>query len=74
MNQITPEEARSRRLRAGVRLIDVAQAANCAPATARSFEFGAPVRAPILKRLHEAYSRLCDEIAAATPSTPPPGA
>lgn len=59
MIQLTPAEARRRRLRAGLRLIDIAVAAACAPATARAYEFGAPVRAPILARLEATYERLC---------------
>jgi len=70
MNQLTPEKARALRIAAGVRLIDIAIAAGCAPATVRSYEFGAPVRAPILGRLREAYERMC-ATSATTPSTPP---
>jgi hypothetical protein len=60
LNHLTPEEARLRRLRAGLRLIDIAVAAPCAPATVRAYEFGAPVRPPILTRLQAAYDRICD--------------
>lgn len=59
MNQLTPREARFRRLGAGLRLIDIAVAAPCAPATVRAYEFGAPVRAAILTRLQAAYDRVC---------------
>ncbi len=61
LNQVTPQEARARRLRAGVRLSDVAYKAACAQATVRSFEFGAPVRPQILARLQDAYAALCSE-------------
>ncbi len=64
MKQFTSDEAKTIRLRAGKRLIDVAFAAGCAPATVRSFELGATVRPQIAARLREAYGRLSE--------TPPP--
>jgi hypothetical protein len=60
MSQLTHAEARARRLRAGRKLIDIAIAAKCAPATVRAYEFGAPVRAEIHERLVEAYEQLED--------------
>ncbi len=69
MNHITPRNARRQRLDAGARLIDVAIAADCSPATVRAFEYGAPVRPAILKRLHAAYRRVC--AGDTTPSIPP---
>ena len=64
MNHPTPD-ARLRRLQAGLRLIDIALEADCAPATVRAYEFGAPVRTSILMRLQAAYDRVC----AKTPAT-----
>lgn len=58
MNQ-SPETQRLRRLKAGGRLIDIAIAANCAPATVRSYEFGAPCRPAIIARLQAAYELVC---------------
>ena len=72
MNHLTHHEAREQRLRAGVRLSDVAYNAKCAQATVRSYEFGAPVRPLILARLHDAYALLCG--ATSTSDTTPPSA
>jgi hypothetical protein len=58
VTQLTPAEARARRLRAGRKLIDVAVLARCAPATVRAYEFGAPVRPEIQQRLMAAYEQL----------------
>lgn len=59
MTQLTPDKAKSRRINAGKRLIDIAITADCAPATVRAFEYGAPVRPAILARLRAAYDRVC---------------
>jgi hypothetical protein len=42
-----------------LRLIDIALAASCAPATVRAYEFSAPVRPAIQARLEAAYDCLC---------------
>ena len=59
MKRLTFDDPRARRLAAHLRLIDVAYAARCAPATVRCFEFGAPVRPEIEARLWDAYGKLC---------------
>lgn len=58
MNQISPTQARTLRERAGKRLIDLAVAANVAPATVRSFELGGVCRPAIHDRLQAAYADL----------------
>lgn len=55
--QRTPKRACVLRLKAALRRIDIVYAAQCAPATVRAYEFGAPVRAPVLERLQKACDR-----------------
>jgi hypothetical protein len=52
--------------------VDLALEADCAPATVRAFEFGAPVRSAIERRLQCAYSRLAGDLAASEPGAEPP--
>jgi len=54
-------DLRSRRAAAGLRLIDVAVGAGCAPQTVRCFEAGLPVRPQIAARLRAYYDALPDE-------------
>jgi hypothetical protein len=57
--QFKPETAHARRIAAGKRLIDIAIAADCSPATVRTWEFGATVRPDILARFPDAYDSVC---------------
>lgn len=72
MNRFSASEARDLRIRHGARLIDLAVAAGCAPATVRSFELGAVVRPAIYERLLAAYCRLQTLEPATRESAPPP--
>ncbi len=58
MKRISHTQARALRERAGKRLIDLAMAANVAPATVRSFELGGICRPAIHDRLQTAYNEL----------------
>ena len=64
LKQIDVTQIKRRRVAAGVRLIELAVAARCSPATVRCWEHGMTVRPEIAQRLETAHAELCAKASA----------